>query len=256
MSSATVYALYGLFALGGAALFFLMPSGDRSRKALGVGLGVAAAVGFIALLASGQQASEGPRFFFSVFATIAIVAGVRVITHPKPVYSAIYFVLVVIATAALLVLQSAEFLAVALVIIYAGAILVTYLFVIMLAQQSATSLYDQNAREPLAGILVGFVLAAAIAGHASRLAPHSKKESRVTQTTEVVSPTAIADPPGNTLALGSILLTRYVVVLELAGLLLLISMVGAIALSRKRIASEAKWPGHLTSRIGREVEPF
>ena len=56
--------------------------------------------------------------------------------HPRPVYSAVYFVLVVLATTGLCVLAAAEFLAAALVIVYGGAIMVTYIFVIMLAQQA------------------------------------------------------------------------------------------------------------------------
>ena len=222
---------------------------------LGTLLGLTAVVGLMVLLIMRRQAAESPRTLFYVFSVIALIAGARVITHPKPVYSAIYFVLVVVATAALLVLQSAEFLAVALVIIYAGAILVTYLFVIMLAQQPIATLYDQNAREPLAAVLVGFVLVATIAGRAGHLPPPPQETSRVALADNAVTP-HVAERESNTLALGAILLTRYVVVLELAGILLLVSMVGAIALSRKRIDSEVQWPRPPLGQIGREVEPF
>ena len=71
--------------------------------------------------------------YFWIFSAIALVGAVRVVTHPRPVYSALYFVLTVFATAGLFVLLWAEFMAAALVLIYAGAILVTYVFVIMLA---------------------------------------------------------------------------------------------------------------------------
>ena len=64
------------------------------------------------------------------------VGAIRVVTHPKPVYSALYFVLTVFASAGLFVLLWAEFMAAALVLIYAGAILVTYVFVIMLAAEA------------------------------------------------------------------------------------------------------------------------
>ncbi len=61
----------------------------------------------------------------------------RVVTHPAPVYSALYFILTVFASAGLFVLLSAGFMAAALVLIYAGAILITYVFVIMLASQAS-----------------------------------------------------------------------------------------------------------------------
>ncbi len=256
MSQSTIYALYCLFALGGMALVCLMPSGEGRRTTIGIFLGVAAVVGLMALLATQGQVADNPRTLFYVFSVIALIAGVRVITHTKAVYSALYFVLVVIATAAILVLQSAEFLAVALVIIYAGAILVTYLFVIMLAQQPTTTLYDQNAREPLAAVLVGFVLVAIIAGQSGTTKRSIEERSQLTLASDAASPEESELAASNTLSLGALLFTRYVVVVELAGILLLVSMVGAIALSRKRIDSDVQWPRRPLGQIGKEVEPF
>src|SRR5205814_3883496 len=123
---------------------------------------------FAALLvrsAAGRNAG-GMGAYFWVFSAVAIVAALRVVTHARPVYSALYFVLTVMASAGLFVLMWAEFMAAALVVIYAGAILVTYVFVIMLAQQaktedrpmSALAEYDQVSREPLTAAAVGFAL--------------------------------------------------------------------------------------------------
>jgi NADH:ubiquinone oxidoreductase subunit 6 (subunit J) len=107
----------------------------------------------------------GPEFrgraFFIIFAAIAVVAAVRVVTHPRPIYSALYFVLVVLAVTGLCVLATATFLAAALVIVYGGAILVVYLFVIMLAQQGGMAPYDATSREPLAAVTLAFLIAAA-----------------------------------------------------------------------------------------------
>src|SRR6185503_7620582 len=75
--------------------------------------------------------------YFWIFSAIALLGALRVVTHPRPVYAALYFVLTVFATAGLFILLWAEFMAAALVLIYAGAILVTYVFVIMLAAQPA-----------------------------------------------------------------------------------------------------------------------
>ncbi|MEM9373490.1 MAG: NADH-quinone oxidoreductase subunit J [Planctomycetota bacterium] len=111
----------------------------------------------------------GPGLFFYLFAAIALGAAIRVITHPRPVYSALYFIMTIIASCGMYVLLGAEFVAFALVIIYAGAILITYLFVIMLATQAPTGgqegMLDETdavAREPVVGSILGFVLMALI----------------------------------------------------------------------------------------------
>lgn len=253
MSQSSVYTLYLLFALGGFALALLLP-GIRNRKAAGMVFGLAALVGLMTLMAVRRETAGSQPALFYVLSTIALFAGVRVITHTKPVYSALYFVLVVVATAALLVLQSAEFLAVAMVIIYAGAILVTYLFVIMLAQQSSATLYDENSREPIVAVLVGFVVVGCIAGRLGSMPPPAQPAAQMVLASNGGAPARV--PESNTLALGATLMTRYVVVLELSGILLLVSMVGAIALSRKRVAADPMAITRPLGQIGREVEPY
>ena len=147
MIGLSAYVLHFVFALGGAAIYFLLPRPAPAKTAVGAALGLAALVGLFAVSRARGVDAGSHDVLFDLFAAVAIVAAGRVITHPRPVYSAIYFVAVVISVAALLVLQEAEFLAVALVIIYAGAILVTYLFVIMLAQQPGSPVYDRRRSE-------------------------------------------------------------------------------------------------------------
>jgi len=256
MTSTTAYVLYLVFALGAAGLYFLLPRTGPSKAAIGATLGVSALVGLFVVLGAHGSAVRSDEIYFYLFAATAILAAARVITHPKPVYSAIYFVAVVIAVAALLVLQEAEFLAVALVIIYAGAILVTYLFVIMLAQQPGSPIYDRRTREPFLAVVVGFVLMAMIAGRAGELPARAAEKAILADGGR--NPGATASLlTGNTMAIGAAVTTKYVVALELAGILLLISMVGAIALSRKRITSDVIRSPHRTlGQIGKKVEPF
>ncbi|MCI0548029.1 MAG: NADH-quinone oxidoreductase subunit J, partial [Candidatus Rokubacteria bacterium] len=131
---------------------------------------IAASAGGLAVLLLGLRAGEHlPNFFFYVFAAVALGAALRVITHPRPVYAALYFIMTVLASAGLFVLLAAEFVAFALIIVYAGAILITYLFVIMLATQAPTedrtevlAEYDASAREPVAATVVGFLLLGAL----------------------------------------------------------------------------------------------
>ena len=257
MTSSTAYLLYLVFALGGMGVYLALPKPGRSQGLAGAVMGVLAAIGLLAVLAARVASPGETNALFYVFAAVAILASARVVTHPRPVYSAENFLLVVVAVAALLVLLRAEFLAVALIIIYAGAILVTYLFVIMLANQGGSPIYDRRSREPLMAVLAGFILMAAVAGRAG---DHPERASLGAQMTPAATqaPTAqILD--GNTSEIGAAVMTRYVIALEVSGVLLLIAMVGAIALSRKKVPVEGlglDTGPKLIGQVGREVEPY
>jgi NADH:ubiquinone oxidoreductase subunit 6 (subunit J) len=158
--------LYLVCVLGAAGVALALPRRGSKLVPLGAVL-IAGAAGLVAVSMGLRAAPSGanPGFFFYVFAAIGLGASVRMITHPRPVYSALYFILTIIASCGLYLLLGAEFMAFALVIIYAGAILITYLFVIMLATQAPTGndedLIDETdavAREPVVGAIVGFVL--------------------------------------------------------------------------------------------------
>ncbi len=264
MSELLPYFIYGVFAVGGAGVYFALPRSGRSTAKAGGLLGLAAVAMLVVVAASYAAPREWVGFSY-LFSAIALLAAGRVVTHPKPVYCVLYFVLLVVAVACLLVLQHAEFLAVALVIIYAGAILVTYVFVIMLAQQSVSAPHDVHSREPFWAVLAGFVTMAAIAGQVAHL-PGGPGRPVVPPGPDVrlVSDEAHPDPSpvpsqaeGNTAAVGRELLTTYVLTLEVAGLLLLVAMIGAIAIAKKRVPAEeipaAEKP---LGQIGKEVPPF
>lgn len=253
--------IYGLFALVGVGLYLGLPKGDRSTPAAGTLVGLVAVALFVVLMV-GYVAPSGGGLVY-VFSAIALGAAGRVVTHPKPVYCVLYFVLVVLAVAFLVVMQEAEFLAVAMVIIYAGAILVTYAFVIMLAQQSVSSPHDSRSREPFWAVLAGFVTMAAVAGEVADLPVGVGRPDsggiRLAQSIglDAVDSAVAAAQPGNTVAMGRLMLTQYVITLEVAGLLLLVAMVGAIAIAKKRVPSdEALKDEYVPGKIGREVPPF
>jgi len=192
------------------------------------------------------RASE---IYFWIFSAIALAGALRVVTHPKPVYSALYFVLTVFATAGLFVLLEAEFLAAALVLIYAGAILITYLFVIMLASQATAASgdaptasqvlgeYDRVSREPLAAAAIGFalmgVLLFVIFDKAGQLAPPAGPAAL-----PAVQATAVNGIAGGTQELGLYLFRSQVIQLELAGLILTLAMVGAMVISRRHVFTD------------------
>jgi NADH-quinone oxidoreductase subunit J len=177
--------------------------------------------------------------YFWIFAIIALVGAMRVVTHPRPVYSALYFVMTVFASAGLFVLLWAEFMAAALVLIYAGAILVTYVFVIMLAAQarnpnSATipgqvADYDAVSREPLLASAVGFVLMGVL------LLVIFDRAAELPAPAAMPIATDAGGTLGSTQQLGVYLFQNQIVTLELAGLLLTVAMVGAVLIARRRV---------------------
>lgn len=166
--------LYAICAAGAIGLYLMLRPGARSVKSIGALLGFAAVayLGVRLALAADLSAGLGLRdfpFFVAIFAGVAVAAAGRMITHPRPVYCALYFVLVVVASAGLFLMLQAEFMAFALIIVYAGAILITYLFVLMLAQQAESeedlrslAEYDRVPREPATAVLVGLVLVAVL----------------------------------------------------------------------------------------------
>jgi NADH-quinone oxidoreductase subunit J len=131
---------------------------------------IAALAGGLLLIFMGVNAGAArPNVYFYIFSLIGLGSALRVITHPRPVYAALYFILTVLSTAGLFLILSAEFMAFALIIVYAGAILITYLFVIMLATQApeegeieVLAQYDTQAREPVAAAVVGFLFLAVL----------------------------------------------------------------------------------------------
>jgi NADH-quinone oxidoreductase subunit J len=252
--------LYGTYAAAGGialAVYCALPKERQPRRPALTVILSALALGGLVLLLGRMLVQSGDRFYFCVLSVLAVLAAIRVVTHPRPVYSALYFVGVVLSTAALIVMTGAEFLAAALVIIYAGAILVTYVFVIMMAQQSSPARpggmgaaldYDRSSREPAAAVMAGFILIATVAGViVGHEWPAAKKTAEAAQ--EV----------GNTLAIGRVLLSEqgFAIAVQLAGVLLMVAMVGAIAIARKRLprAEEAARPLP-PGEAGKKVKPF
>jgi NADH-quinone oxidoreductase subunit J len=148
--------------LGGFAIGWLLPGPQRRpwRYAAGAGLAALLIGGLGVFRATGQEGFQ--VFLFYLFAFFAVAAGACMIVQSNPAYAALYFALVILSTCGLFLLQSAPFLAAATIIVYAGAIIVTFLFVIMLSQQAGMADYDRLAREPVLAVAAGFLLLGAL----------------------------------------------------------------------------------------------
>ncbi len=266
------YALLAATALGAIGLYLMMPRERAPLARLGGLLSAMALAGFFLYLvraahggvprvgAGGASATGGVPVYFYLFAAIMIAGSVGVICQPKPVYAALYFVLVTLAGAGIFVLLLAEFMAIVLIIIYAGAILVTYVFVIMLASQGSASaavpLYDRRAAEPFASVFVAFVLLGTILqvifpANGRVIAEASGRPDTLMAASlgigpngEDLGPTA-APAMSNVQVLGADLYSHYALSLELAGVLLTIALVGAVVIARKNQAIDILGTGQL-----------
>src|SRR5687768_15672372 len=142
--------------LAAASLWLLLPGRGTALRWAGVVLGLAS-LGLLASQVSslGHWARDG---VFWILASVTIVAAAGTITFRSPVYCAIWFALSLLGTASLFLMEGAQFLAVATVVVYAGAILVTFLFVLMLAQPRGEAIYDRVSWEGLLSASAGAVL--------------------------------------------------------------------------------------------------
>jgi NADH-quinone oxidoreductase subunit J len=223
-------------ALMACGVWWLMPGTVRLPKIAGLLLAIGGAGWLVAQLHAASGALE-QRILFVAFATAAILAAVLMITNRNPVYSALWFALATLAVCGLFLMQSAPFLAAATVIVYAGAIVVTFVFVIMLAQQSGATVYDQRSRQPLLGTVFGLLLLGALM---AMLKTSSAEDLHFTDgqspvaAANVLSQPAKGEQLGAMLGLGRSLFGDYLFAVELAGTLLLVATIGAIAIAPRR----------------------
>lgn len=278
---------FALWVLGGLGVCLALPRKKASPQVFGAL--IAGLAGGLLLIAMGFVARDHlPNVYFYIFSLVGLGSALRVITHPRPVYAALYFIMTVLASAGLFLILSAEFMAFALIIVYAGAILITYLFVIMLASQApeegeteALASYDTQAREPIAATVVGFLLLAVLTTMMFRgtqqlpvpqavapnalLAEMPRKVENVLRNHRLLKDggtfaLSTTDPatitinnPGETAvvltqdqwpeelavknieSLGFNLLRDHPGSIEIAGVILLMAMLGAVVLSRKQV---------------------
>ena len=272
----TATLLFAASVLGALALVLMMPRPGRKLGIVGAILGLGAlglgwlvaavGTGFIEQLA--QDTLGLPRvafIYYYVFSFIAIASAVRVITHKRPVYSALWFIMVVLASAGLLLVLAAEFMAFAMIIIYGGAILVTYMFVIMLASQNEpeheddTPEYDRYGNDPLWACAAGFLLLAVLLSvYFSPNTVAANPEAAMASDEEVIrthladralaadgsnaelasSPSASATELSNAERVGLDLFESHPLAIELAGVILLVSLIGAVVIAKTHVPNE------------------
>jgi NADH-quinone oxidoreductase subunit J len=160
---------------------------------------------------------------FYLFATLTIASAVAVIFSRNPVHSVLFLILAFFNAAGLMLIAGAEFIALLLVIVYVGAVAVLFLFVVMMLNIDFASLRSGFTRNMPFGIIIALVLLGEmiVAVGAWKAGPGISG----------ATPPAARVP--NIVALGELLYTRYLFPFEIAGLVLLVSMIGAIVLTHR-----------------------
>ena len=163
---------------------------------------------------------------FYVLAGVTVASAVATVTFRNPVYSAIWFALSLLGTSGLFLAHGAQFLGVATIVVYAGAILVTFLFVLMLANPAGAAYYDRLSWEAFCAAATGAALVGALTVTLSQGLPAPlAADTHAAQT-------AVARIPAENHVeqLGVELFSKHLVTVEVAGTLLLVALVGAIAI--------------------------
>lgn len=160
---------------------------------------------------------------FSYFAGVILLTGMMVIGLRNPIYSVLSLLVLFFHVAGIYLMLDAEFIAAVQIIVYAGAILVLYLFVVMLLNLKEEEGYQ---RQLVIGLLLGF----AVAGEIVFIISQSTFGKGL-----ALAPSISDSSLGNTEAIGMLLFTQYLFPFEVASVILLVAMVGAIVLAKKGI---------------------
>ena len=283
-----------ILGLGGVGLYLMLPRGQfasdlRLEKLMRLIGGVLATAALVMLAtAPGTWKTGVPGTFFwglgnwtssatfSILAAVSLASAAMTISSRNPVYSALWFAMVLLGNSGLYLLQQAEFLAGATIIVYAGAIIVTFLFVIMLAQPKGTAPYDRVSREPFLSCVAGVLVAGALIGaiHASTttevpvaakpgtpaqrffrpdealiqkslITANQAPEGTAAQSAALRETWKIDPQQQHVASLGRTLFLDHWVSIEVIGILLLVAVVGAMVIVGHR-AEPARTDGSAT----------
>ncbi len=178
---------------------------------------------------------------FYVFAAITVASGAMVVVSRNPVYSVLFLILAFFNAAGLFVLIGAEFIAMILVIVYVGAVAVLFLFVVMMLDINLTELREGFLKYLPVGALIGVVLFAEVLLGLGIVGGGSATISGLN------AHGAQAMAGENTRAIGRVLYTQYFYLFQVAGIVLLVAMIGAIVLTLRTR------PGVRRQKIGDQI---
>lgn len=166
-----------------------------------------------------------PKLFFGYFAIVMVVLSLLIITRRNPVHSVLWMIVLFFHIAAMYLFLNAEFLAAVQIILYAGGILVLFVFVIMMLNLKEELTVERFIGEWPIGVALGVSILMFIFFKISEIAQGPVGEFTIEAIKEET----------HTKALGRVLYTDYILPFEIAGVILLVAIVGAIVLAKKKI---------------------
>jgi NADH-quinone oxidoreductase subunit J len=187
--------------------------------------GVVLGAGALALLAVERQALLDPGFWAGMIAFAAILSALMVVIHPNPMVSILFLIVNLSCIALFYLMLNAQFLAALQIIIYAGAIMVLFVFVVMLLNLKAEEGLRTGFGPQRWGALVLGAVFAALMFHAIR-----NRADR-----PYFEPGGFDSTFGAARALGALLFSKYLLAFEAASLLLIAAMIGAVVLAKRRL---------------------
>jgi NADH-quinone oxidoreductase subunit J len=209
--------------LGALGLWLLLPRGTERGRVAG---------GILALAGLGLWASQLPLLagwvansLLWILGAVTVLSAIATVTFRSPVYCAIWFGMTLAGTAGLFLLIGAQFLAVATLVVYAGAILVTFLFVLMLSQPEGRAPYDRRGWEPMISAATGAVIVGILSMTIASVLASAEGPPIVTAKPEELRAGVLA--PDHVASLGRELFGRHLAAIEAAGTLLFAALVGA-----------------------------
>jgi NADH-quinone oxidoreductase subunit J len=170
-----------------------------------------------------------PALFFYLFATVCVASAVMVIVSRNPVHSVLFLILAFVNAAGLFVLMGAEFLAMILIVVYVGAVAVLFLFVIMMLDVDFEQLREGFIDYLPVGLVIGGIFLFELLLTVGFWVINPSVSKTITA--------AIPANVSNTEALGLVLYTKYIHYFQLAGVVLLVAMIGAIVLTLRHKAN-------------------
>jgi NADH-quinone oxidoreductase subunit J len=170
-----------------------------------------------------------PALFFYLFAGICVASAVMVIVSRNPVHSVLFLILAFVNASGLFILMGAEFLGMVLVFVYVGAVATLFLFVIMMLDVDFTELREGFIEYLPVGLVIGGIFLFELLLTVAVWAINPGIPKSITA--------AIPTNVSNTQALGLVLYTKYIYYFQLAGMVLLVAMIGAIVLTLRHKAN-------------------
>jgi NADH-quinone oxidoreductase subunit J len=169
------------------------------------------------------------EILFYVFSAVLVISAIGVITARNPVHSALFLVFAFFNSAVLWMLMEAEFLAIILIVVYVGAVMVLFLFVVMMLDIKVEEMRAGFAKYLPVGVVAALIVIAEIAS-----VVWVKSGSNALGLSGASSPATYAADYSNTKALGTLLYTEYLYPLQLAAVVLVVAIIAAIVLTMRK----------------------